>query len=47
MHTLKEFRLTRWRTIENTKDGCEDNFVYCDDCEDETTATFKIAGEEQ
>ena len=33
--------------LENTKDGCEDNFVYCDDCEDETTATFKIAGEEQ
>ena len=26
---------------DNIKGSCEDNFVYCDDCEDETTAIFK------
>ena len=26
--------------LDNIKVSCEDNFVYCDDCEDETTATF-------
>ena len=26
--------------LDNIKGSCEDNFVYCDDCEDETTATF-------
>jgi len=27
--------------LDNIKNSCEDNFVYCDNCEDETTATFK------
>ena len=27
--------------LDNIKGSCEDNFIYCDDCEDETTATFK------
>ena len=27
--------------LDNIKGSCEDNFVYCDNCKDETTATFK------
>ena len=27
--------------LDNIKGSCEDNFIYCDDCEDKTTATFK------
>tara|TARA_R100001463_G_scaffold10908_2_gene31216 strand:- start:819 stop:989 length:171 start_codon:yes stop_codon:yes gene_type:complete len=34
-----------WRVwadeLDNIKGSCEDNFVYCDDCEDETTAILK------
>ena len=27
--------------LDNIKGSCEDNFIYCDDCEDKATATFK------
>ena len=34
-----------WRVwadeLNNVNDSCEDKFVYCDNCEDETTAIFK------
>ena len=34
-----------WRVwadeLNNVNGSCEDKFVYCDNCEDETTAIFK------
>ena len=34
-----------WRVwadeLDNVKSGCDDGIVYCDDCEDETTAILK------
>ena len=27
--------------LNDIKNSCEDSFVYCDNCEDKTTATFK------
>lgn len=32
--------------LDNIKDSCEDNFVYCDNCENETTVTFKETKDE-